>query len=100
MEAEPHGPGEQKGHAPHVFIWGIAFLVFYALSVGPAYKVIGGRTSKTLYFLYMPLGFLYENVPAVQRFYNWYMDDLWRLWPSTPAKPASATPPNSGTSTN
>jgi hypothetical protein len=55
----------------------LVFVVGYALSPGPVIKVFGVTKSPVdLEKLYAPLIYLYDNVPAVRDFYEWYLP-LW-----------------------
>jgi hypothetical protein len=78
-------------------IWLLAAFAIYALSFGPAarYFILASSPPPPKVFntIYAPLRFLCHKIPAVQTFYDWYID----LWLPEQGPPS---PPVSGSSTN
>ena len=59
--------------------WVLVFLVLlYPLSVGPVVILSGGQLTPTLEAFYSPLEFLYDHVPVVHDFYEWYFG-VWGI---------------------
>ncbi|HTL56319.1 MAG TPA: hypothetical protein VL361_11615 [Candidatus Limnocylindrales bacterium] len=59
-----------------------AGLIIYVLSPGPVAKCFapaGPPLPQVCQAAYAPLGFCCDHFPAVNRFYEWYMKDVWRL---------------------
>jgi hypothetical protein len=55
-------------------------VLVYALSPGPVYKALGRKPPpRVVSFIYFPLIFLSQKVPAVYSFYDWY-GKLWGAW--------------------
>jgi len=62
-----------------LFLWlPLVILILYALSPGPAFRLAAQLPTGVsgLAVFYGPLGFLYDHVPAVHAFYDWYLP-LW-----------------------
>ena len=86
--AEDHSPGSTLFR--FTFALGLAFML-YALSPGPVAKCLRPRTFnaflapsplvKTVAIAYSPLGYFYDHSTAVRRFYDWYINDVWRAGP-------------------
>jgi hypothetical protein len=88
-ESAPEG----RSHAgAYWLLSAFVFLLFYFLSIGPAAKVwlhfhMSGkhpRAEKVLETIYAPITALIDNFPAADRFFNWYVGDVWHAFP--PAK--------------
>ena len=63
-------------------IWLVgSLLVFYVLSTGPIAKRVETKriSSSDLRRVYAPLGWLNENFPPAERFFNWYLKDVWKI---------------------
>lgn len=56
----------------------VTLLLLYALSVAPVMKLSGGKPSAAMSAFYAPLEFLYDNIPAVEKFYDWYLK-IWGI---------------------
>lgn len=54
------------------------FLVFYVLSVGPAYRMAARRVIPQAWFvgIYNPVIYIGESVPFIHGAFDWYM----KLW--------------------
>jgi len=50
----------------------------YPLSIGPVAKFYTGSGSGLDTF-YAPVIHLYQTSPPVHRFFDWYMDKVWRI---------------------
>jgi len=62
-------------------VWTLGILLLYVLSLGPVLLIInksGADPLPVLTTVYAPLIALYEHVPAVQSFYDWYFH-AWGL---------------------
>ena len=64
--------------------WLVAAVLFlaaaYVLSIGPAAKLHARRViPRTALLIYKPLGILYVNSPVAQRFFRWYLGDVWGI---------------------
>ena len=53
-------------------------LMAYPLSIGPVAKFYTGSGSGLDTF-YAPVIHLYQTSPPVHRFFDWYMDKVWRI---------------------
>ncbi len=52
----------------------------YVLSIGPAAKLCARRViPRTALVVYRPLGILYVHSPFAQRFFRWYLGDVWKV---------------------
>jgi hypothetical protein len=60
----------------HWLRWSLLLLVCYVLSIVPVGKFCGSSLPSAFWQFYAPLGFLYDHVPAVHSFYDWY-GKLW-----------------------
>ena len=59
--------------------WVLVLLVLlYPLSVGPVVILSGGQLTPPLEVFYSPLEFLYDHVPVVHEFYEWYFG-VWGI---------------------
>ena len=71
---------EGRGSGMAWMIWLFTAIVVYVLSTGP----VEGLEKKGLVpagaadAIYAPLGFLCDHIPAVQRFFVWYVERLWK----------------------
>jgi hypothetical protein len=61
-------------------------IILYALSPGPIDKCVqwyaGGRNpsyERAAQTVYAPINFCSRRLPALMRFYKWYMKDFWHL---------------------
>jgi hypothetical protein len=90
--------GRSRSHDWTLILWAFVLLfVVYPLSVGPAaklyfMKVIPGRPVEAFY---APLGFAVNRSPGLERFFAWYLDDLWKVRPRS--APVVTPPPQGGT---
>jgi hypothetical protein len=61
-----------------IFLWVLAVIVLYVLSVGPAARLHDeGSLPDSTSMLYSPLIFLTEHSAAADRFFRWYVRDVW-----------------------
>ena len=66
-------PTSHRGPGFHLAVWiALSVLFLYPLSVCPAAKVFGNSPPPAVKILYAPLGYLYQKVPVVHAFYQWY----------------------------
>jgi len=74
-DSSPAGPTRRVSLAQTLLLGG-AGLVLYALSPGPALFLMhytrSEALSAALSFLYTPLKYLHDNIPAVEAFYDGY----------------------------
>ena len=81
--AAERNSGRGHGSATLLVVFGI--LIAYPLSAGPAIKlawISGARPGpppRVVAVLYAPLDLLYQNSPMVKRFYDWYLQDVWKI---------------------
>ena len=62
-----------------VILWVFLALALYVLSVGPAARLHDeGRIPGGVSLLYSPLIFLSEHSAAADRFFRWYVRDVWK----------------------
>ena len=61
-----------------MLVWVGMGLLLYALSPGPVVQFLPPSPHKGLETFYAPLILLYQEVPPVGAFYNWYLD-LWDI---------------------
>jgi hypothetical protein len=56
-------------------------LLLYPLSTGPAVKLSekGVISKKAVVFCYTPLDFLRRRSHVVKRFFEWYLEDVWKV---------------------
>lgn len=58
--------------------WVVAFPVLYVLSVGPANAIYirwpSPSLASALSTMYLPLSFVVEHVPLIERLVKWYVD--------------------------
>jgi len=76
--------GETEGRSRGVFRIFLVFaflLVAYPLSVGPVVKLSekGLISRKAVIILYAPLDMLRSRSPAIKRFLEWYVEDVWKI---------------------
>ena len=78
MDSENATPTRGRGGA--LFVWALVLLLIaYPLSPGPAFAIYRGYKDgvpKPVEWLFAPLEYAAENLPAVGSFYRWYMP-LW-----------------------
>ncbi len=83
METEEVAGGERDRHQGLSLFLGVAFLlVSYALSVGPVMKLTCRKQTfppLVVAVLYGPLDVLYNHLPVMKRFYDWYLYDVWKV---------------------
>jgi hypothetical protein len=88
-------PG-QLGGSGHGWTWALwilfVLLVGYPLSVGPAAKLYFKNLlpHRPVEVFYAPLEAVAKNVPGANRFFEWYIDDVWK---ATPRSAPLVTPP-------
>ena len=76
------------GHALFYFFCPPLLLLAYALAAGPLSKLDQvchlqrnhTRVHKALELAYEPVGFLLACSPPVQKFYDWYIVKVWRVY--------------------
>jgi hypothetical protein len=78
-------PSEDFSFSAYVLCFAIAG-VLYALSPGPIAKCVlynqgttNPSTARVAEIAYAPITFCCQRFPAVEKFYIWYMKDVWRL---------------------
>ena len=55
-------------------------LLIYALSLGPVMRFYPNAFgSRTVDFFYTPIFVLTDHLSAVEKFYEWYLEDIWKL---------------------
>jgi hypothetical protein len=57
-----------------------SLLVFYVFSTGPIAKLVETEriSSSDTRRVYAPLVWLIDNFPPAERFFDWYLKDVWR----------------------
>ena len=63
------------------FIWLAGSLrIFYVLSTGPIAKLVEAEriSSSDMRRVYAPLVWLIENFYPAERFFDWYLKDVWK----------------------
>ncbi len=71
----------QSSCRPGLLKW-LAFFLFvvYPLSVGPvAWLDSKYHFDRKIWFLYVPIGVLYNNCKPVKAFYDWYLYKVWHV---------------------
>jgi hypothetical protein len=81
---ETHGvaeDGQEQKHGLGFYSSMMPFLIIlYALSMGPVAKVTERSPAYGVAVrFYWPIERLCQYSPAVERFYTWYLIDLWKL---------------------
>jgi len=72
--------GRGHGHGWGILLVLFGMLVAYALSIGPAAKLVEmGLISKRVIYFYLPLDALCRGCPPVSRFVDWYIEDVWGI---------------------
>ena len=67
-----------------MFVWGLVFLlIVYLLSPGPIAAIYRGNVPNWIRSVYAPVSYVADRVPAISRFYSWYVN-RWFKYP--PAK--------------
>jgi len=71
----------RTGHSWAWFsLWSLlVFLLLYVLTTGPVIRGVDGMgvNQDFLMVLYAPLIILSDNIPMVQQFFEWYVEDVW-----------------------
>jgi hypothetical protein len=75
-ESDPTLPLPEPSRLPNLVWLLLLLLVAYAFSPGPVIKLLGSNPPMAIEAVYAPLIYLYDHVPAVQSFYDWY----FKLW--------------------
>ena len=57
-----------------------SLLIFYVLSTGPIAKLVEAEriSASDVRRLYAPLVWLIKNFPPAERFFDWYLKDVWK----------------------
>ena len=80
-EQDNHESEERKGTGL-LRILGLlgVFLVLYVSSTGPVYRISGKthKLARTTGVIYAPLIYLSNRSPAVERFFDWYVLQVWK----------------------
>ena len=88
-QSNPEPAPQPRSHpAAYWLISAFVFLLFYVLSIGPVAKVCEHlrmpgkypRAEKVLETIYAPIRVLGDNSPAADRFFRWYLFDVWRVY--------------------
>lgn len=84
MSAPQEKPADdpRRGGSFGTLAWLVgSLLVFYALSTGPAMKLAEcyNIPSDGFESVYLPLQWVCDKCDPVQKFYLWYMNDLWHI---------------------
>jgi hypothetical protein len=80
-----------------VWVFLLVLLILYPLSVGPVVRLAFRipKLETAVQIVYAPIGFICEHCIPVDKFFDWYLFDLWRVRrrgiPATPIAPP--TPP-------
>ena len=74
----PNSASSSSSSVFHGLWWLLLLLVGYVLSPGPVAKFCGSSAPPAVRQFYAPLGYLYDQFPAVHSFYIWY-GKLWGI---------------------
>jgi hypothetical protein len=73
----PHEEGRRGGVA--VVLWALLAVALYVFSVGPAARLHDeGMIPESASVIYSPLIFLAEHSAEADRFFQWYVRDVWK----------------------
>ena len=76
-ETESSEEGRRGGTL--VALWALVVVVIYNLSVGPAARLHDeGLIPDSASVIYSPLIFLSEHFAPADRFFQWYVADVWK----------------------
>jgi hypothetical protein len=74
---------ESEGRSQGLLWWFLMFgflLIIYPLSVGPVIKLCDkGLLSKKVVMVYGPLDTLMVRSRTLERFFDWYLEDVWKI---------------------
>jgi len=83
LKAEDQAGRERGGWGPLRFLWVFGLvIVIYLLAPGPLGKMnphYPFNRSRTLQSLYTPVNAARAKFACVDRFYNWYVHDVWKV---------------------
>ena len=63
-----------------LFSLAVSLLIFYVLSTGPIAKLVEAEriSANDVRRVYAPLVWLINNFPPAERFFDWYLKDVWK----------------------
>ena len=65
---------------PWLVVAALLITAAYVLSIGPAAKLYARKViPRSALVVYRPLGILYVHSPFAQRFFRWYLGDVWKV---------------------
>jgi len=78
-QKKPAAKPRRSGCGTLIWVAG-SLLVFYVLSTGPIAKLveIDRISGSDMRRVYAPLVWLMENFPPAERFFDWYLEDVWK----------------------
>jgi hypothetical protein len=83
--SEPTPTQSNRSEPSGLYFYAVYFalgIFLYALSPGPVAKYLRlgkGPPPAAYLAVYAPLMLFYREFPAVQRFYDWYFNDVWHV---------------------
>ena len=78
-EQKPADKPRRSGRSKLFWLAG-SLLIFYVLSTGPMAKLVETKriSESDMRLVYAPLVWLIENFPPAERFFDWYLKEVWK----------------------
>lgn len=78
-QKKPADKPRRSGCGTFIWVTG-SLLVFYLLSTGPIAKLVEAEriSARDMQRVYAPLVWLIEHFPPAERFFDWYLKDVWK----------------------
>jgi hypothetical protein len=83
-----HEKVKQRRSFLPIFWISLVLFIIYPLNSGPVFRVVeDGKLPEGTYVMYLPLADIVGHSPQLQKYFRWYLRDVWKWGPECTQNP-------------